>query len=40
MQLSQLLQHINEKHNTTFVFVNRYTAGEQGAFAIADSDGR
>lgn len=40
MQLPQLLQHINERHNATFAFVNRYTTGEQGAYAITDCEGR
>lgn len=40
MQLQQLLQHINETHNTTFILSGRYADGEQGAYAIADQEGQ
>ena len=40
MQFAQLLQQINETHNTTFALVERYSDGEQGAFAIADREGK
>lgn len=40
MESVELLQHINEIHDTAFTFVERYTQGEQGAFALADPDGK
>ncbi len=40
MQLLQLLQYINETHNTSFTAGKRYTDGEQGAYAITDHEGR
>lgn len=40
MDLSHLLQQINQRHNTTFMLAQRYQAGEQGAFAVVDAQGR
>ena len=39
MILEELLQHINAIHSTTFQLVERYSLGEQGAFAIKDEHG-
>jgi hypothetical protein len=38
MKVADLLQLINEQHATTFELLERYSSGEQGAFAIADQD--
>ncbi len=35
----ELLQHINTMHSTTFKLIERYSNGEQGAFAITDKRG-
>jgi hypothetical protein len=40
MKLATLLQHINIAHGTTFALLERYSDGEQGAFAIIDRSGR
>jgi hypothetical protein len=40
MNIATLLQLINEQHGTVFELLARYSSGEQGAFAIADQDGR
>ena len=40
MNVATLLQLINEQHGTAFELLERYSSGEQGAFAIADQDGR
>src|SRR5690349_70924 len=40
MNVATLLQLINELHGTAFELLARYASGEQGAFAIADQDGR
>jgi Phosphotransferase enzyme family len=40
MNVATLLQLINEQHGTAFELLERYASGEQGAFAIADQDGR
>jgi len=40
MQLTELLRYINETHKTTFELIEQYTAGEQGAFALSDRQGR
>lgn len=40
MQWTELLEKINHEHTTTFVLGKRYTAGEQGAFALCDEQGR
>lgn len=37
MRLEELLQYINVLHSTTFVPLSKYVVGEQGAFAITDS---
>src|SRR5260370_37841348 len=37
---TELLQQINKIHRTTFVLVEQYAQGEQGAFAIVDSSGK
>lgn len=37
--MAQLLQLINVRHGTSFSLVERYAAGEQGAFAVADQEG-
>ncbi len=39
MQPAVLLQRINERHGTSFLLVERYTTGEQGAYAVADGTG-
>lgn len=36
----ELLQEINGIHGTSFTLIERYSDGEQGAFAIADGRGR
>jgi len=40
MSAEELLEHINIIHSTTFALVEKYTTGEQGAFAIIDSQGK
>lgn len=40
MQWLELLQEINAIHQTTFELGERYTVGEQGAFALVDQQGR
>jgi hypothetical protein len=40
MNVATLLQLINEQHATAFELLERYSSGEQGAFAIADQDGQ
>jgi hypothetical protein len=40
MQWNELLQEINAIHLTTFELSERYTTGEQGAFAIVDQEKR
>ena len=40
MNVTTLLQLINEQHGTVFELLARYSSGEQGAFAIADQDGK
>lgn len=40
MQPAQLLHHINAMHTTTFELLHPYPDGEQGAFALADQQGR
>jgi hypothetical protein len=40
MKLAMLLQHINIAHGTTFALLERYSGGEQGAFAIIDRSGK
>lgn len=40
MQWNELLQEINAIHLTTFELGERYTTGEQGAFAFYDQQGR
>src|SRR5260370_27539249 len=37
---TELLQQINKIHRTTFVLVEQYAQGEQGALAIVDSSGK
>ena len=39
MILEELLQYINTAYSTTFQLVERYSNGEQGAFAITDEHG-
>jgi Phosphotransferase enzyme family len=39
MNVTNLLQSINEQHGTDFELLERYSSGEQGAFAIADQGG-
>src|SRR6476659_4575579 len=34
---SDLLGYINQQHGTAFVLLERYAAGEQGAFALRDA---
>jgi hypothetical protein len=34
---SDLLHQINQQHATAFVLLDRYTTGEQGAFALVDA---
>ncbi len=36
---SDLLHQINQQHATSFVLLNRYATGEQGAFALSDAAG-
>jgi hypothetical protein len=36
---SDLLDEINQRHATRFVLLDRYTTGEQGAYALADATG-
>ncbi len=40
MQWNELLRKINTIHQTTFVLGERYTTGEQGAFAIFNQEGK
>lgn len=40
MNVTTLLQLINEQHGTVFELLARYSSGEQGAFAIAVQDGK
>jgi hypothetical protein len=40
MNVTTLLQLINEQYGTVFELLARYSSGEQGAFAIADQDGQ
>ena len=40
MKPATLLQHINTTHGTTFELLERYSDGEQGAFAIIDRSGK
>jgi hypothetical protein len=40
MNVTTLLQSINERHGTVFELLERYSSGEQGAFAIADQGGQ
>jgi hypothetical protein len=40
MNVTTLLQLINQQHGTAFELLARYASGEQGAFAIADRDGQ
>ena len=40
MKPETLLQHVNTIHGTTFELLERYSDGEQGAFAIIDRLGR
>jgi hypothetical protein len=40
MQWNELLQKINTTHQTTFELGERYTTGEQGAFAIFNQEGK
>jgi len=40
MNVAALLQSINEQHGTVFELLERYSSGEQGAFAIADQGGK
>jgi hypothetical protein len=39
MEPVELLQHINDLHGTTFALIEKYAAGETGAFAITDLSG-
>lgn len=39
MEPVELLQRINALHQTTFMLVEKYSDGEQGAFAITDQSG-
>jgi hypothetical protein len=39
MRIEEILREINIIHHTTFELIERYTDGEQGAFAIADTTG-
>lgn len=36
MQPVELLQRINTLHKTTFIFLEKYPDGEQGAFVVTD----
>jgi hypothetical protein len=36
----ELFDSINTTHSTTFALVEKYTVGEQGAFSIADAQGK
>jgi hypothetical protein len=40
MKPTELIQHINALHQTTFVLLEKYPDGEQGAFVITDHLGR
>ena len=35
--ISDLLHQINQQHATSFVLLDRYATGEQGAFALSDA---
>jgi hypothetical protein len=36
MHPAELLQHVNVLHQTSFAFLEKYSDGEQGAFAVTD----
>lgn len=40
MNVTTLLQLIKEQHGIIFELLERYSSGEQGAFAIADQGGQ
>jgi hypothetical protein len=40
LPLEEVVQQINTVHQTTFLSGDRYTTGEQGAYALSDAQGR
>lgn len=40
MDIAQLVEHINERHNTRYTLGSQYALGEQGAYRLSDTVGR